>query len=51
MLQPFHNAKDGRAAHIAIIAQYAGKDKWDKELMRCDDLIKECKWKGNQIFP
>ena len=49
-LAPFSRTKDGRGAHAAIIAQYAGLDKWDQELHRCDDLMKTRKWKGQSNF-
>ena len=39
-LKPYQRVKDGRGAHAAIIKQYAGVDKWDKELNHCDTLIK-----------
>ena len=49
-LKPFQRSKDGRESHKAIISQYAGTDKWDVELKRCNTLLNTRKWKGNSNF-
>lgn len=49
-IKPFQRAKDGRNAWLALKNQYAGKDKWEAELKRCDALIHERKWKGQTSY-
>ena len=49
-LKPFQRSKDGHEAHKAIISQYAGVDKWDAELKRCNTLLNTHQWKGNSNF-
>ena len=39
LLKPYQRAKDGRAAYLSIIQQYAGLDKWENELKRCNVLL------------
>ncbi len=38
-IKPFQRMKDGRAAWLALTSQYAGKDKWEQELKKQDDLL------------
>ena len=49
-LKPFQRMKDGRAAYLALIAQHAGDDKWEKELKEQESLMKSRVWKGNSNF-
>jgi hypothetical protein len=49
-LKPYQRRKDGRNALLSIRSQYAGKDKWDAEIKRQDDLIHTRKWKGQNNF-
>ena len=49
-LKPYQRSKDGRAAHAAVISQYAGKDKWQKQLKSCQDLMYTRQWKGQSNF-
>ena len=49
-IKPFQRAKDGRGAWLAIIAQYAGNDKWDAELKNQVQLLHTRKWKGQSNF-
>ena len=49
-LKPFQADKDGREAFIAFMRQYAGRDKWDKELKRCNTLLNTRVWKGQSNF-
>jgi hypothetical protein len=49
-LKPFQRRKDGRTALLSIRSQYAGRDKWDAEIKRQDDLIHTRKWKGQNNF-
>ena len=49
-IKPFTMARDGRAAFLAIVAQYAGKDKWDAEIKKHDLMLHTRKWKSNQNF-
>ena len=48
-LSPFkgRNRFDGRGAWFALIAQFIGKDKWQKELKKQEDLIHSQCWKSN----
>ena len=46
-LSPFKRAKNGRGAWEAIIAQYVGKDKWQKEKKRQENFLLTYIWKGN----
>ena len=36
---------------IALTMQYAGKDKWESEIKRQDDLLHTRQWKGQSNFP
>lgn len=49
-IKPFQRRKDGRGAWFAITAQYAGRDKWETELKRQDDLLHTRRWKGQTNF-
>ena len=49
-LKPFQREKDGRSAYHAIVQQYAGMDKWESELKRCNSLLTTRVWKGNSNF-
>jgi hypothetical protein len=49
-IKPMQRRKDGRAAWFAMVAQYAGVDKWQAELLKQDDLIHTRKWKGQSNF-
>ena len=49
-LKPFQRTKDGMSAHAAMMVQYAGVDKWDKELARSNNLILTRVWKGQSNF-
>ena len=42
--------KDGRAAFLALVSQYAGDDKWEVELKKQDNLIHTHLWKGQSNF-
>ena len=49
-IKPFQRLKDGRGAYLAIRAQYAGRDKWETEIKRQDNLLHTRVWKGQGIF-
>ena len=49
-IKPFQCTKDGRAAFLAITAQYAGTDKWEAEIKKQDTLLHTRKWKGQSNF-
>ena len=38
-IKPFQRAKNGRGAYAALTSQYAGRDKWESEIRRQDDLL------------
>ena len=43
--------QDGRGAWAALTNQYAGKDKWETEIKKQDDLLHTHIWKGQSTFP
>lgn len=49
-IRPFASRKQGRAAYQALLAQYAGKDKWQQELKTQEAFIHTRIWKGNSNF-
>ncbi len=49
-IKPFQRAKDGRGAWLALIAQYAGQDKWEAELRKQEQFLHNRKWKGQSNF-
>ena len=49
-LKPFQRAKNGRGAWEAIVLQYAGKDKWEAEIKRQEQLLHTREWKGQSNF-
>ena len=50
-IKPFQRRKDGRAALRAIVAQFAGTDKWEAAIKVANLLLHTRKWKGSQNFP
>ena len=50
-LKPYQRLKNGKDAFAAILAQYAGPDKWEAELKRQDTFLHDRKWKGQGNFP
>ena len=49
-IKPFTKAKGGRGAWKALISQYAGKDKWEAEIKRQEQLLHTRIWKGQSNF-
>ena len=49
-IKPYQRNKNGRDAWLAIVRQYAGKDKWDKEIKLQDDFLHTSQWKGQSNF-
>ena len=49
-LKPCQRAKDGRSACFSIRNQCAGRDKWETELKKQDNLLHTCTWKGQSNF-
>lgn len=49
-IKPYQRTKDGRGAWKALIAQYAGRDKWEAEIQRQEQLLHTRKWKGQSNF-
>jgi hypothetical protein len=45
-LKPYQKAQDGQSALISLHNQYAGKDKWEVELKKQDDILHNREWKG-----
>jgi hypothetical protein len=50
-MKPYQRTKNGRDAYLSIRTQYAGKDKWEAEIKRQDDLLHNRQWKGQSNFP
>ena len=46
-LSSFKRAKDGRGAWTAVISQYVGRDKWQKEVKKQEVFLHTFVWKGN----
>ena len=42
--------KDGSGAWVALTSQYAGKDKWEAEIKKQEQLLHTCIWKGQSNF-
>jgi hypothetical protein len=49
-IKPYQQRKDGRSAWIVLTSQYAGKDKWEQELKKQDDLLHTHVWRGQSNF-
>ena len=49
-IKPFQRGKDGRGAWLALVRQYAGKDKWEAEIEKQDALLHDRVWKGQSNF-
>ena len=49
-IKPFQRAKNGRGAWLAMVAQYAGEDKWRAEWTLQDDLLHNREWKGQSNY-
>ena len=49
-IKPFQRLKNGRAAFRAMVAQYAGNDKWEATIKAATTLLLTRRWKGSQNF-
>ncbi len=49
-LKKFARTKNGRGAWLALLSQYAGKDKYTSEIEKQEDFIHNRKWRGNNKF-
>jgi hypothetical protein len=49
-IKPFQRTKNGREAWLALSNQYAGKDKWEAEIKRHEQLLHTRLWKGQSNF-
>ena len=49
-IKPFQHGKDGRGAWVALRNQYAGRDKWEAEIKKQENLLHMRKWKGQSNF-
>lgn len=45
-IKPFTRTKNGRGAWEALTSQYAGRDKWEAEIKRQEQLVHTRVWKG-----
>ena len=50
-IKPFQRQKDGRAAHLALVGQFAGNDKWEAIIKKMSTLLMLKKWKSSQNSP
>ena len=50
-IKPFQRTKDGRGAWFAIVQQFAGRDKWEAEIKKQEQLLHTRVWKGQSNFP
>ena len=49
-IKPFQRKRDGKGAWKALTSQYTGKDKWEAEIMKQEQLLHTRIWKGQSIF-
>ena len=49
-IKSFQRGKNGRGAFLAMVAQYAGKDKWEAEIKKATAVLHTRKWKASQNF-
>jgi hypothetical protein len=49
-LKLYQKTQDGRSALISLRNQYAGKDKWELELKKQDDILHNREWKAQTNF-
>ena len=49
-IKPFEWTKNGRGAFLALRSQYDGKDKYEAEIVKQDNLLHTCEWKGQSNF-
>ena len=49
-IRPFQRNRDGEAAWKALTSQYAGKDKWEAEIKKQEQLLHTRIWKGQSNF-
>jgi hypothetical protein len=49
-IKPFQRTKNGRGAWLALLTQYAGKDKWEAKIKRHRQLLHTRLWKGKSNF-
>ena len=49
-IKPFQRHRDGNGAWNALTSQYAGKDKWEAEIKKQEQLLHTHVWKGQSNF-
>ena len=49
-IQQLKRTRDGAGAYNAIVSQHAGKDKWEAELKRAQNIMQSTKYKGSGNF-
>ena len=49
-IKPFQRKKDGRGAWTALVTQYAGKDKWQAEILRQEKMIHHGVWRKYEFL-
>ena len=49
-IKPCQSAKNSRDAWLALTSQYDGKDKWEEDIKRQNQLLHMRKWKGQSNY-
>ena len=49
-IKPNQRTKNGRGAWLALVNQFAGRDKWEAEIKRNEQLLHTRVWKGQSNF-
>ena len=49
-IKPFQRHRDGNGAWNALTSQYTGKDKWEAEIKKQEQLLHTHVWKGQSNF-
>ena len=49
-IKPYQRRRHGRDAFLAIQSQYAGKDKWEAEIKRCELVLHKREWTGQNSY-
>ena len=50
-LGPYRKKKDGHGAYFALVQQFAGKDKCQRQVDDATDFLVNTRWKGQSSYP
>ena len=45
-IKPFERSRNGRGAYLAVMANHAGDDKWDRIIETAEAYVQKKKWDG-----